>query len=423
MHLEKADSGHVFVVEPVEVFKKSKLNLGVASGLLKLLAPDVDVDRQVKGEISLSLSKLRVPLGVPEEQAVKQAEAEGKITLHQVSSEVKSPTWQALLRLIADLHGAKTPKTIHVVEESEIRFQMRDGRLHHEGQRIGIPEIAPDFFILSRGSIGVDDTLDLILELPRLHKDKGDKSLVQCHVTGTIHQPKFSIKDASLAVRFKEDKKAVFTAHNVNLTFDVETSGDTHTLTLAPVTVLNKQKLTPEVGGELLQLIAPTLADLAGVQGEISLSFEKFRVPLGVPPAEVEKRMELAGKLQLHQVSVSVKTPLLETMVKVLADMYGKKASDVVRVVKNDEIRFQVRDGRLHHEGMRFGFPDFSPDLLITSRGSVGFDKSLDLVLEVPAVLVDKKNLEIKKAPPVHFRVTGTIEKPIVKEFKDSKGK
>jgi hypothetical protein len=423
MHVDNAGSGRVFVVEPVEVFKKAKLNLGVASGLLKLLAPDVDADRQVDGEISLSLSKLSIPLGVPEEQAVKQAEAEGKITLHQVSTEVKSPTWQGLLRLLADLHGTKPPKTVHVVEESEIRFKIRDGRLHHEGQRIGIPEIAPDFFILSRGSIGVDDTLDLILELPRLHTDKGDKSLIQCHVTGTIHQPKFSIKDASLAVRFKEDKKAVFTAHNVNLTFDIETSGDAHTLTLAPVTVLNKQKLTPEVAGELLQLIAPTLADLAGVQGEISLSFEKFRVPLGVPPAELEKRMDLAGKVQLHEVSVKVKTPLLDTMVKVLADMYGKKPSDVVQVVKNADIKFHVRDGRVNHEGLRFGFPEFSPDLLITSSGSVGFDKSLDLVLEVPAILLDKKALEIKKAPPVHFRVTGTIEKPIVTKINGSKGK
>jgi hypothetical protein len=104
--------------------------------------------------------------------------------------------------------------------------------------------------------------------------------------------------------------------------------------------------------------------------------------------------------------------------------MYGKKPSEVVRVVKNADVRFQVRDGRMYHEGLRFGFPDFSPDLIITSRGSVGFDKSLDFELEVPAILVDKKNLEIKKAAPVHFRVTGTIDKPTVTEIiKEEKGK
>jgi hypothetical protein len=147
---------------------------------------------------------------------------------------------------------------------------------------------------------------------------------------------------------------------------------------------------------------------------------ETFRVPLGVPRSEVEKRVELAGKLQLNQVSVSTKTPLIQAMVKVLADMYGKKPSDVVRVVKNADVRFRVRDGRVYHEGLRFGFPDFSPDLVITSRGSVGFDKSLDFVLAVPSILVDKKDLEIKQgAAPVHFRVTGTIDKPVVTEVKE----
>jgi hypothetical protein len=166
----------------------------------------------------------------------------------------------------------------------------------------------------------------------------------------------------------------------------------------------------------LLHLIAPTLADLSGVQGEISLSFEKFRVPLGVPKDEFAKKVELAGKLQLHQISVSTKTPLIETTVKLLADMYGKKPSDIVRVVENVEVRFQVREGRMHHEGLRIGFPDISPELLINSRGSVGLDKSLDLVLEIPRI--NLKEHKAKPQAPVRFRVTGTIDKPIVKEIK-----
>jgi len=63
---------------------------------------------------------------------------------------------------------------------------------------------------------------------------------------------------------------------------------------------------------------------------------------------------------------------------------------------------------------LRFGFPDISPDLLITSKGFVGLDKSLDLELEVPGILVDKKELNIKKGDTVRFRVTGTFDKPVV---------
>ena len=424
VRVENTASGRVLTVEPVEVFKKRKLSLGVAAGLVKLLAPDVQSDRQVDGEISLSLSKLRMPLGETKDEAVKLVEAEGKLTLHQFSSEVKGPLWQAVIRLLADLNGKKASGPIRLAaEESEIRFQTRDGRMHHEGMRIGFPEIDPKWVVRSRGSIGMDETLDLHLELPRLRKSKRDEGPLQCHVTGNVSQPIIAIPDASLVVHLTEDDPAVLNADHVNLVFKVETSGEVRLLSLAPVKVFDKKKLTPEMGDQLLHLIVPTLADLTGVQGTISLSFDTFRVPLGVPKNEFVKRVELSGKLQLREVSVSLKTPLLQTVVKVLADMYGKKPSDVVRVVENAEVGFRVRDGRIHHEDMRFGFPDISPDLLIRSRGSVGYDKTLDLQLDIPALLLDKGKPQVKKTDPVRLRVTGTIDKPIVTEIKEGKGK
>jgi hypothetical protein len=423
MQVEHTAKGQVLVVEPVEVFKKTKLNLGVANSLMKYIAPDVHSDRKVTGEIALSLSKLRVPLGLTEEEEVKQLEAEGKLRLHGVSSEIKSPMWQGLIQMLADVRGKPPSIVIHLIEESEIHFEVRNGRLHHYGQRVGFPEIDPQLVISSRGSIGLDETLDLLVELPRLRKDRLDNGPLQCQVTGSINEPKIAIKDAPLAVKLKGGDKAALTVDRINLIFHVEDSKDGRMLTLAPVTIFEKQKLTPEVADQLLHLIVPTLTDLAGVQGEISLSFEKFRAPLGIPESELEKKVELAGKLRLHQVTVSTKTPLLQTMVKVLADMYGKKPSDVVRVVKNADVTFKVKDGRMHHEGLRFGFPDISPDLIATSSGSVGFDKSLDVVLEVPAVLVDPKDLEIKKAPPVRFRITGPMDNPVVTQIIDGKDK
>ena len=72
------------------------------------------------GEISLSFSKLRIPLGVAGDQAVKQLEAEGKLTLHHVSSEVKSPMWQALIRLVADMNGKQAANVIRLAADAEI---------------------------------------------------------------------------------------------------------------------------------------------------------------------------------------------------------------------------------------------------------------------------------------------------------------
>ena len=78
----------------------------------------------------------------------------------------------------------------------------------------------------------------------------------------------------------------------------------------------------------------------------------------------------------------------------------------------------------MHHEGLRIGFPDISPDLIANSRGSVGFDGSLDIVLEVPRLVLKKKDPPDPKAPPpVRFRITGTIDKPVVTEIKEEKDK
>jgi hypothetical protein len=201
MQVKNTASSRVLAVEPVEVFKKKKLSLGVAAGLRKLLAPDVQSDRQVDGATSLSFSKLRIPLGVAREQEFKQLEAEGNLTLHQLAFEVKSPLWQVLIRILAYMHGKEPSDVIRLVEESEIHFKMRNGRLHHDGQRIGFPEIDPELVISSRGSIGIDETLDLYLEMPRLRKGKRDKGPLKCHVTGTIREPKFALQDAPLVVR------------------------------------------------------------------------------------------------------------------------------------------------------------------------------------------------------------------------------
>ena len=425
MQVEKTASGLVLVVEPVEVFKKAKLSVVAANGLVSLIAPDVEAERQVTGEISLALSTIRMPLGASKELGKRGLEVEGKLTLHHVTTEVKKPMWQAMIKLLADMNGKPPSNVVRLADDAEIQVpSCATAGCTTTGCASASPKSTPIWSSRSRGSIGADETLDLHVEFPRLRKDKRDKGPVKCHVTGTLSEPKISVPDASLVVQLTDTDKATLTVDNVNLTFGVETSKDGRMLTLAPVTLFEKRKLTPELGDQLLKLIAPTLSELSGVQGEISLSFETFRVPLGVPKNEAVKRVELAGKLHLHQINVSTKTPMIETTVKVLADMYGKKPSEVVQIVKNAEVRFQVRDGRMHHEGLRLGFPDISPDLIANSRGSVGFDGSLDIVLEVPRLVLKKKDAPDPKAPPpVRFQITGTIDKPIVTEIKEEKDK
>ena len=50
----------------------------------------------------------------------------------------------------------------------------------------------------------------------------------------------------------------------------------------------------------------------------------------------------------------------------------------------------------MYHACLHVGLPDWSPDLPITVRCSVRFDKSLEFMLAVPSIFVDKKDLKIK---------------------------
>jgi hypothetical protein len=421
VQVNNVNSVHVLTVEPVEIFKKQKLTSGLTSGLLHLIAPDLAGNRNVTGEMSLSLSRIHIPLGAARDELFKRTEVEGKFGLHQVGVEAKSPLTQALIHLLAGLYGKHPSDVVRVIKDAEISFHVRDGRLFHEGLRIGLPEIDPGLVVTSRGSIGLDETLDLQMELPRLDRIKRkEKGPVKCRVTGTVRNPKLAIRDPSLVVNLPGSDKLPLDVGNINLIFAVEHAKAGRFLTLEPVTI-NKQQLTSEMGDELLRLILPPLDGLTDVQGQISMSLDEFRVPLGVPRVQFNRGVELAGKLRLHRMSASLKkSPLFQATVKVLAGMYGKRPTDVVRVARDAEVGFKIRKGRLHYEGLRVGFPDISPDLLVRSRGSIGLDRSLDLVLEVPRIVLNARanSADRRTMAPFRFRVTGTIARPIVTEIR-----
>ncbi len=421
VQVEDSPTGRVLTVDPVEVFKREKLSRRLASSLVHLIEPETRYSPELTGEISLTLDKLRIPLGLSEEEWLSGLVVHGKLAIHQVATVAKDPMRQAIVKLLADLYGKEAAEVVRVAHDTEIDFQLRDGRLHYEGLRFGFPDIDPELLVTSQGSVGLDETLDLHLELPRLDKAKlAERGPVQCHITGTMSNPQLSVKDASLVVRMAEYDQPLLDVDAIDVTMHVETEEDVRMLALAPVKVFDKQKLTPALNDELLRLVAPTLGDVADVQGNVSLTLDTFRVPLGASKDQLVKGVELTGRLQLHEVSMTVETPLLSAMVKVLADLYGKKPSEVIRVVKDADIRFEVRNGRLFHEGLSIGFPDISPELLGTSRGSVGLDKSLDLIVEVPSVLA-----KADEAPGdtgsdhVRLKITGTIDKPTVVEIKD----
>jgi hypothetical protein len=406
--VEKEGEGRVLALDPIVIFDRRKLTPKLANRLLHLFAPTMSDTPEISGEFSFSLDKLRIPIGVPRDEAVKRMEVEGKLLLHEVSTKVKNAMGQSLVRLVADMNGKDVSKVVRLAQDAEIRFQVRDGRLHHEGLRLGFPDIDPELQLTSRGSVGLDQTLDLFVDLPRLDKAlRKEKGPAKCRITGTIGNPKVAVEDGSLVLRQHERKEPIIAADGINLNILVENTAKGRVLAVEPVEVFKKTKLSLGVAAGLVKLLAPNVQSDRQVDGAISLSFTKLRIPLGVAREQEFKQLEAEGKLRLHQVSSEVKGPLWQGLIRLLADMNGKKASNVIRLVEESEIHFQVRGGRLHHDGQRIGFPDIDPELVISSRGSIGIDETLDLHLEMPRLRKGKRD-----KGPLHCHVTGTIREP-----------
>jgi hypothetical protein len=287
---------------------------------------------------------------------------------------------------------------------------VRDGRLHHEGLRVGFPDIDPELVVSSRGSIGVDGTLDLYLEMPRLDKAlRREKSPARCHVTGTLDNPRIAVEDGSLVLRQHGRTEPILAADGIDLNIHVEDTPSGRVLAVEPVEVFKKRKLSLGVADDLMKCIAPDVHGERQVAGEVSLSLGRLRLPLDVAGGQGVGQPEAEGTLTLHRVESDVRSPMWQALVRVAADVNGRPPPDVIRLVADAEVAFRVRDGRLHHEGLRVGFPDIDPELVVSSRGSIGADGTLDLYLEMPRLRRAKRD-----KGPLQCLVTGTIREPSI---------
>lgn len=421
MHVQGPPTSRVLDIEPFEVFKRANITQELARGLIEIIAPSIDYTTNLSGEISLSFEALQIPLGASPQELLRGLKLRGRLGIHEVTTESNNPTLQAIVRLLADLYGKDPGDVVRIAHNTEFDFNLEDGRLTYDGLSLGFPDIDPALVVTSRGSVGLDETIYLKLDLPRLDKAKAAQlGPVECQITGTLSEPVLTVKNASLVVRLHESELPLLDIDSVDLKMQVETREDGQTLVADPFKIFDQHRIVAARSDQLLSLLAPSLGDLTDVEGEITLTIEEFRAPLGRPRAELIRDLVLAGRFQLHDVSTTIETPLASTVVKALANLYEKDPPEVARVIKDADVPFQLRDGRLYQDEMRIGFPDISPELMGKLRGSVGLDRTLDLTLEVPSVLSRIQNASEKvKAEMIRMKITGTIDDPLVEEIKD----
>ncbi|MCH8922040.1 MAG: hypothetical protein IIA67_02690 [Planctomycetes bacterium] len=169
----------------------------VCAGGLKYIAPVVADAVDAQGRFSIDLDGASVPLSAPEETKLS-----GRLTVHTIKLTPGPLTGQFLqlagrLETIfrgGGLAGRVADTTVTMRENQQVEFRMAHGRIYHQGLEL----IAAGAVIRTSGSVGIDETLDLVVELPIQEKWIGRDSrlapwrnrVIRIPIRGTLSRPK-----------------------------------------------------------------------------------------------------------------------------------------------------------------------------------------------------------------------------------------
>jgi hypothetical protein len=192
------------------------------------------------------------------------------------------------------------------------------------------------------------------------------------------------------------------------------------TLVLSRGPLVSQVAVSQEVSETMLKYVAPILAGATRVEGQFSVDLEQAVIPLDHP-----KGGQIAGRLVTHQLNVSPgpMTEQLITLVKQIESLSKREPLQAVAAPRGKRlltmteqaIDFQVSEGRVYHRNLEFlidGVP-------VRSRGSVGFDQTLALELEVP---IQEKWIEREPAlrglagQSLRIPIQGTFQQPRIDE-------
>lgn len=141
--------------------------------------------------------------------------------------------------------------------------------------------------------------------------------------------------------------------------------------------LLNHAEASIGLCNDLLSFVAPVLAKVAHAQGMVSIYLDDWRLPIDEPATG-----ELGGMVTMHTVDAGP-GPLVQalfhglTQLPLLKTWTGQwQLPSAVQLARESQIPFQMVDGRIHHEGLKFSLVGL---IDVATDGYVGLDKSLDL--------------------------------------------
>ena len=187
----------LLVLDKGPAIEKVRFSPEQCKSWLKYVAPIMADATQVEGRFSVDLDGAKVPLPDP-----KTGDVAGTLKIH--SAQVRSgPLVDQFVTLIRQIEGilrkrsagsaANGPSTLLTMSEHDVPFRMVDGRVHHRGLAFS----SGDVVIRTSGSVGFDETLSLVAEVPIPDKWVGSDRLLaglkghvlRIPIGGTLKRP------------------------------------------------------------------------------------------------------------------------------------------------------------------------------------------------------------------------------------------
>lgn len=174
------------------------VSLEVADRILKFIAPVLADAARIEGNFSLGLNEFVMPV-----DALEQSRAQGILTIHQARvlpgpgvAEWVDFAWQ-VRGIVRDGVEAVDPSQAELltIQNQAVEFQMAGGRVYHKRLDFQVGDVT----VISQGSVGIDESLDIVLSIPVLNEWIERRPIllagfrgksIQVPITGTLKQPK-----------------------------------------------------------------------------------------------------------------------------------------------------------------------------------------------------------------------------------------
>lgn len=176
-------------------------------------------------------------------------------------------------------------------------------------------------------------------------------------------------------------------------------------LTLERGRIVEKATVTPEATAAAIGYALPAIARSTQATGTISFDLHDHAIPLNNI-----NEASMRGNLVLHDVTV-VPGPVISGLLDLLENRQQQ-----LTLARDQTVPIRVERGRVFHENLQLTIANTT----LTTRGSVGFDGSLQLVVETPlpqsAIGPLLKNTPAIREAAMNKRITvtigGTLERP-----------